>query len=36
MNENGGNMYMPVGPVGYGGGDGMFGGQGAWWSLRQP
>lgn len=33
MNENGGNMYMPVGPVGYGGGDGMFGGQGAWWII---
>ena len=32
MNENG-NMYMPVGPVGYGNGDGMFGGQGAWWII---
>lgn len=32
MTENG-NMYMPVGPVGYGGGDGMFGGQGAWWII---
>lgn len=32
MTENG-NMYMPVGPVGYGNGDGMFGGQGAWWII---
>lgn len=31
MTENG-NMYMPVGPVGYGN-DGMFGGQGAWWII---
>lgn len=33
MNEGNGSMYMPVGPVGYGGGDGMFGGQGAWWII---
>ena len=33
MNENGTSMYMPVGPVGYGGGEGMFGGQGAWWII---
>lgn len=32
MTENG-NMYMPVGPVGYSNGDGMFGGQGAWWII---
>jgi len=32
MTENG-NMYMPVGPVGYGNGDGMFGGNGAWWII---
>lgn len=33
MNENG-NMYMPVVPQGYGnGGDGMFGGNWAWWII---
>ena len=32
MNENG-NMYMPVAPAGYGNGDGMFGGNGAWWII---
>ena len=32
MTGENGNMYMPVGPVGYGS-DGMFGGQGAWWII---
>ena len=33
INENG-NMYMPVVPQGYGaGGDGMFGGNWAWWII---
>lgn len=34
-NENGANMVMPVAPQGYAGGygDGMFGGNGAWWII---
>lgn len=30
---DGTNMYMPVAPVGGGYGDGMFGGNGAWWII---
>lgn len=34
MTSENGNMYMPVAPAyGMGGGDGMFGGNGAWWII---
>ena len=33
MTSENGMMYMPVAPAGYGGGDGMFGGNGAWWII---
>ena len=33
MTGENGTMYMPVAPAGYGNGDGMFGGNGAWWIL---
>ena len=34
LTDNGNGMYMPVAPAyGYGGGNGLFGGDGAWWII---